>query len=93
VDVPVAYAEDVARVREIMSLTAEGLYADEAWTDRFYGGKPQVLGVESLDGAYVIIRIQARTAPQKDFEVSRELRARLKSALDGADVQVASLTK
>ena len=91
VDVPVAYTEDIARVREVMTLTADSLYADEAWHDRFYGGKPQVLGVESLDGAYVIIRIQARTAPQKDFEVSRELRARLKSALEGAEVQIASL--
>lgn len=91
VDVPVAYAEDVARVREIMALTAESLYAEEAWRDRFFGAKPQVMGVESLDGAYVTIRIQARTVPQKDFEVARELRARLKSALDGAEVQIASL--
>jgi hypothetical protein len=49
------------------------------------------MGVESLDGAYVVIRIQARTAPQKNVEVARELRARLKSALDNAEVQVASL--
>lgn len=91
VDVPVAYTENVTRAREIMSLTAEELYADEAWRDRFFEGKPMVVGLESLDGAYVVIRIQARTAPQKDFEVARELRARLKSALDTAEVQVASL--
>jgi small-conductance mechanosensitive channel len=91
VDVPVAYTENVARAREIMSLTADELYADDAWRDRFVEGKPMVVGVESLDGAYVVIRIQARTAPQKDFEVARELRARLKSALDTAEVQVASL--
>lgn len=91
VDVPVAYTEDVARARQVMAKTADGLYADEAWRDRFIEDKPKVMGVESLDGAYVIIRIQARTAPQKDFEVARELRARLKSALDDAEVQVASL--
>lgn len=91
VDVPVAYTENVARAREIMSLTADELYADKAWRDRFVEGKPMVVGVESLDGAYVVIRIQARTAPQKDFEVARELRVRLKSALDAAEVQVASL--
>lgn len=93
VDVPVAYTEDVARAREVMEMTADQMYADEAWHDRFIDGRPKVLGVESLDGAYVIIRIQGRTPPQKDFEVARELRARVKSALDDAEVQVASLTK
>jgi small-conductance mechanosensitive channel len=91
VDVPVAYTEDVGKVREIMELTAGELYDDEAWHDRFIDGQPKILGVESLDGAYVIVRLQARTAPQKNFEVARELRARLKAALDSADVQVASL--
>ncbi|MBS2961874.1 mechanosensitive ion channel family protein [Actinocrinis puniceicyclus] len=91
VDVPVAYTEDVGRAREIMALTADELFSDEAWRDRFTDDKPKVVGVESLDGAYVVIRIQARTAPQKDFEVARELRARLKAALDAAEVQVASL--
>ncbi len=91
VDVPVAYTEDVARAREIMTLAVDELYEDERWRDRFIEGKPQVVGVESLDGAYVVIRIQARTAPQKDFEVARELRVRLKSALDAEEVQVASL--
>jgi small conductance mechanosensitive channel len=91
VDVPVAYTEDVAKVREVMETTAEELYNDEAWRDRFIEDRPKILGVESLDGAYVVVRIQARTAPQKNFEVARELRARLKAALDSADVQVASL--
>lgn len=93
VDVPVAYTEDVGRAREIMALAADQLYADEAWRDRFTDDRPHVVGVESLDGAYVVIRIQARTAPQKDFEVARELRARLKAALDAAEVQVASLSR
>jgi small-conductance mechanosensitive channel len=91
VDVPVAYTEDVGKVREIMTATADSLFADEAWRDRFLDDKPKVVGVESLDGAYVVIQIQAKTAPQKNFEVARELRARLKTALDSAEVQVASL--
>jgi small conductance mechanosensitive channel len=91
VDVPVAYTEDVSKVREIMTATADELFADEAWRDRFLDDKPKVVGVESLDGAYVVIQMQARTAPQKNLEVGRELRARLKQALDSAEVQVASL--
>jgi small-conductance mechanosensitive channel len=91
VDVPVAYTEDVGKVREIMTATADEMFAEEAWRDRFLDDKPNVMGVESLDGAYVVIQIQARTVPQKNLEVARELRARLKTALDSAEVQVASL--
>jgi len=91
VDVPVAYTEDVGKVREIMELTADDMYNDDAWRDRFIDDRPKILGVESLDGAYVVVRVQARTAPQKNYEVARELRMRLKAALDAADVQVASL--
>ena len=91
VDVPVAYTEDVGKVREIMSVTADGMFADDAWRDGFLDDKPKVVGVESLDGAYVVIRIQARTPPQKNLEVARELRARLKLALEHAEIQVASL--
>jgi moderate conductance mechanosensitive channel len=91
VDVPVAYAHDIDHVRAIMTKAAEELYADKAWTDRFLGESPQVVGVETLDGAYVIMRIQARTAPQKHFEVTRELRARLKTALDQEGIEIASL--
>ncbi len=91
VDVPVAYTEDVGKARDVMSLTANELYADEQWRARFYDDGPRVMGVETLDGAYVIIRVQARTTPEQNSAVARELRARLKSALDGAEVHVASL--
>jgi moderate conductance mechanosensitive channel len=91
VDVPVTYTQDMGQVREIMAHTAESLYGEEAWHDRFLDEKPKVVGVEMLDGAYVIMRVQARTAPQKHFEVTRELRARLKIALDEAGIEIASL--
>jgi moderate conductance mechanosensitive channel len=92
VDVPVAYTEDVGKVREILTVTADKLFSDEEWRDRFLDDKPKVVGMESLDGAYVVIQIQARTVPQKNVEVARELRARLKLALDSAEVKVASVS-
>jgi len=91
VDVPVAYSEDVGRVREIMTVTAEELFADEEWRSRFLTEKPKVVGIESLDADLVVIRIQAQTAPQKNTEVARELRARLKVALDAAGIAVVAL--
>jgi small-conductance mechanosensitive channel len=91
VDVPVAYNEDVGRVREIMTVTAEALFADEQWRGRFLNEKPKVVGIEALDADLMIIRIQAQTAPQKSTEVARELRARLKAALDQAGIAVVAL--
>jgi small conductance mechanosensitive channel len=92
VDVPVEYGEDVGRVKEIMALTAERFYEEEAWQGRFFGeaGRPQVVGVEALDADGVVIRMQARTIAQNNLDVERELRVRLKAALDEAGIKIAS---
>lgn len=92
VDVPVHYGEDVGRVHEVLTVAVEQLYQDEAWRDRFVpGDPPQVMGIETLDGGAVVIRVQARTVPQRNTEVARELRRRIKAALDGAGIQVVAL--
>jgi small conductance mechanosensitive channel len=92
VDVPVHYGEDVGRVHEVLSVAVEQLYAEPAWHDRFLDEQPpQVMGIENLDGGAVVIRVQARTAPQRNFEVARELRRRIKSALDAAGIEVVAL--
>ena len=92
VDVPVHYGTDVGRVQEVLSVMAEDLYHDEAWRAKFLDEQPpQVMGIENLDGGAVVIRVQARTAPQKNVEVARELRSRIKSALDEAGIEVVTL--
>jgi moderate conductance mechanosensitive channel len=92
VDVPVHYGTDVGRVQEVLSVMAEELYHDETWRARFLDEQPpQVMGIENLDGGAVVIRVQARTAPQKNAEVARELRRRIKSTLDDAGIEVVAL--
>jgi len=92
VDVPVHYGEDVGRVHEVLTVAVEELYADAAWRDRFLDDQPpQVMGIENLAGGVMVIRVQARTAPQRNFEVARELRRRIKAALDGAGIEVVAL--
>ncbi|HEX4789502.1 MAG TPA: mechanosensitive ion channel family protein, partial [Actinospica sp.] len=93
VDVPVHYGSDVGRVHEVLTVAVEELYAEEGWRDKFLQEQPpQVMGIENLDGGAVVIRVQARTAPQRNFEVARELRRRIKAALDSAGIEVATLT-
>lgn len=92
VDVPVHYGEDVGRVQEVLTVAVEALYAENGWRVKFLDGQPpQVMGIENLDGGAVVIRVQARTAPQRHFEVARELRSRIKAALDAAGIEVVAL--
>ena len=89
VDVPVHYGTDVGRVQEVLSVMADELFKDKDWRPRLLDEQPpQIMGIENLDGGAVVIRVQARTAPQKNAEVARELRRRIKAALDAAEIEV-----
>ena len=89
VDVPVHYGTDVGRVHELLTVMSEEFYQDEKWRPSFLDEQPpQVMGIENLDGGAVVIRVQARTAPQKNVEIARELRRRIKSTLDEAGIEV-----
>ncbi|MFW5471945.1 mechanosensitive ion channel family protein [Knoellia sp. CPCC 206450] len=86
VDVPVAYDEDVARVTEVLREASERMMADAAWEGKLLDA-PNVAGVESITGQTMTIRVLAETSPGAKVEVQRELRQRLKSALDEAEVK------
>jgi moderate conductance mechanosensitive channel len=90
VDIPVAYTADTTRVRELMIETANELFADMQWKDRFLDEAPTIAGIESIAGDRLMMRVSVRTAPQKSAEVARELRLRLKTAFDVAGVGVAA---
>ncbi|HET9974642.1 MAG TPA: hypothetical protein VFQ68_40865, partial [Streptosporangiaceae bacterium] len=46
----------------------------------------EVWGAQGLSGREVTMRLVAKTAPMRQLEVARELRARVKAALDAAGV-------
>ena len=71
--------------------TATGMGDDPAWQERFVE-PPEVLGVESIVGSTMTIRTVARCVPGENFAVQRELRERLKAALDEAGVQAPPLS-
>jgi small conductance mechanosensitive channel len=52
--------------------------------------EPSVMGVESLEVDSVNIRMVARTLPGKQFDVGRELRARVATALRAEGLHVAT---
>ncbi len=87
IDIVVAYDESLDKVREIIDRTARALATDETWASRFTE-MPEVLGVESIEGDAITIRLMVKTPPDARFDVPRELRARLKRAFDQEGISV-----
>jgi small conductance mechanosensitive channel len=76
VDVPVPTSSDVNRVNEILREVGAAAFRDPHLS-KLLLDPPSVMGVESLDLDQVNVRVVARTLPGKQFEVGRDLRARI----------------
>ncbi len=90
VDMPVSYAENVERVVGVIREVTTAMGSDPDWAEKFVEA-PQVLGVESIVGMTMTIRTIAQCVPGENFAVQREMRERLKAALDAADVKAPPL--
>ncbi|WP_091758259.1 mechanosensitive ion channel family protein [Pedococcus cremeus] len=86
VDIPVSYAENLEKVIPLIRDVVHRLDEEPEWKDKLLD-EPQVLGVESVSGTAVTIRVLAKTAPEQQYGVSREIRERVKAAFDAAGVQ------
>jgi small conductance mechanosensitive channel len=91
VDVPVPTTTDVNRVNEILREVGEQAIRDEHLS-RLLLDAPSVMGVESLDIDQVNVRMVARTLPGKQFEVGRNLRARVVLAFRTAGLSLPAPT-
>jgi small-conductance mechanosensitive channel len=76
VDVPVPTTTDVNVVNEILREVGDQAIGDPNLAKLLLDA-PSVMGVESLDIDQVNVRVVARTLPGKQFEVGRDLRARI----------------
>ncbi|MDQ6642541.1 MAG: mechanosensitive ion channel family protein [Actinomycetota bacterium] len=86
-DIPVAYSEDLARVREVLKDVAHQL-----WDDEDYKGviieEPEVWGVQSLEPDSVVVRVTLKTAPMQQWNVAREMRERVKARFDHEGIEI-----
>src|ERR687894_577084 len=76
VDVPVPTTLDVSRVNEILREVGRDAFRDQRLRPLLLD-PPSVMGVETIDLEQVNVRMVARTLPGKQFEVGRDLRARV----------------
>ena len=85
IDLPVGYDADVERALAALDRVVADFAADPAWADKVIEA-PHVLGVESLAGGAMTLRMIAKCVAGEEFAVQRELRLRAKTALDAAGV-------
>ena len=86
-DIKVGYREDLVRVRQILQEVAHGLWEDEDYKDVIIE-EPEVWGVEDLSPDAVVMRVTLKTAPMEQWQVAREMRARIKSRFDHEDIEI-----
>lgn len=87
VDIPVAYDENIDRVRELVDLVGVDMDEDPTYDDMLLS-PPKFAGVESVSGEAVVVRIIAKAVPEKQVPLSRAIRERVKTAFDRAGVTV-----
>jgi moderate conductance mechanosensitive channel len=87
VDVQVGYREDLGRVRSVIGHAAEEMAKEDPWTESLW--EPvEVLGLDSVTGETMVVRVQAKTMPGRSGSVARELRWRIKRAFDAEGITV-----
>jgi moderate conductance mechanosensitive channel len=90
IDLAVPYDVDVDMVQARMLEVATKLAADAKWRTRVLE-KPEIWGLESISAEALIIRLVVKTRSNAKDDVARELRLRLKRALDALGVKLPAL--
>jgi small-conductance mechanosensitive channel len=86
-DIDVSYQTDIPHATDVIKRAAQSMCEDPAYSESILS-EPEVWGVENLGVDAVTIRLVLKTAPNDQFKVSRELRARIKAAFDDAGIEI-----
>lgn len=90
IDLAVPYETDVDEVQRKMIETATAMAASAKWRTLIVE-KPELWGMESISAEALVIRIVVKTRSSAKDAVARELRMRLKKALDEMGVRLPAL--
>jgi moderate conductance mechanosensitive channel len=89
IDVPVPSYVDVSHVTDILHRVGQDVYNDERLRKMMLD-PPTVMGVEKMEVDTFSVRMVARTLPGVQFDVGRELRARVASAFRYEGINVSA---
>lgn len=94
IDLAVPVDAEIGEVEKTLLRAANALAEDDKWRTRVLE-KPEVWGLESVSGDALVIRLVMKTRAGSKDDVARELRMRLKHAIDDLGLtlpQLASIT-
>ncbi|MCK8610301.1 mechanosensitive ion channel [Agromyces sp. C10] len=91
VDLAVPYEADVEEVEAALLKAATGMAQSGKWRSRILE-KPEVWGLESISADAMVIRVVMKARTSSKDDVARELRMRLKRALDDLGLKLPSLS-
>ena len=86
-DVQVHYRHDTDEVVQVLRDTADTMQKEKEWSASIL--EPlEVLGIENLGDTGVTIRVRMKTPPLRQWDVTRELRRRVKKAFQEKDIEI-----
>ena len=88
IDVPIAYAEDVEQVMQVIRETAAALRADPQWSARIVEDL-ELIGMDRWADSSVVLRARFKVVPPiQQWNVKREYLRRLKQAFDERGIEI-----
>ncbi len=88
-DIPLAYSAPHDKARDVILKAAQTVSADEQFAKQLMG-EPEIWGIELLSGEQVVLRLAQQVGPSHADAVARELRSRIKLALDKSKIALAT---
>lgn len=92
IDIPVPYTADLDAVKDVVLTAAKSLATDPEWRRKIIEN-PEIWGVESITAEALVVRLVVKTRSADQWNIARELRLRVKLALDTLGVSVPSLNR
>jgi small-conductance mechanosensitive channel len=77
---------------QALEAAAAELRGDASWSQALVDG-PRILGVQAFDRTASTVRLQVRTAPTRQDEVSRELRRRIQIEFQRQGIPLSSVQR
>ncbi len=90
IDLAVPVDADITEVEKSLLAAAKALAKDPKWRSRIIE-QPEVWGLESVTGDALVTRLVMKTRANAKDDVARELRMRLKNAIDGMGLKLPQL--
>jgi small-conductance mechanosensitive channel len=84
-DFPVPFESDLVTIRNVLEETGDTMWNEPTWRAVMLEA-PEVWGAQAISGDEVVMRMVAKTPPLRQWEVEREMRARVKAALHEAGI-------